>query len=171
MSYQIDRFEFGDPLIPLACRELGPILGKEASVEQDTKEATDIVFPNKRVAFRTRRAQFFARYPNEFTIRYSRPSGVPTEYDKIMNGHGDWMFYAFANESGDGFLGWHIIDLHAFREKIQAVDGDVRKIGTIHGSPFEAQFLAVDLTRATKEPLLVIASTHAVLSCRYGRIA
>ncbi len=43
-----------------------------------------------------RRHGYAARYPHQFTIRAKLPTGAETELSKIVNGHGDWMFYGYA---------------------------------------------------------------------------
>ena len=68
-----------------------------------------------RVAVRIRSPGFRSRYPHEFTIRSKVPSGAQTELSKVVNGHGDWMFYGHASEDGTGLDSWWLLDLRAFR--------------------------------------------------------
>ena len=66
-----------------------------------------------RIAARIRREMYRDKYVSEFTIRVKRPSGTKTEFRKIVEGFGDWMFYGF--EYGDNIFPWYLIDLSAFR--------------------------------------------------------
>ena len=58
----------------------------------DRLQATDLVMldaRDMRIAARVRRPGYFQRYPHQFTIRSSLPSGGETELSKIVNGKGD----------------------------------------------------------------------------------
>lgn len=86
----------------------------------DQQEATDFaVFTAEpvKVAARLRRNEYLLRYPDEFTIRWSRPSGVKTEIDKIRSGLVDYMLYGFVDESQTRLLKYVICDLDVFRAK------------------------------------------------------
>ena len=55
----------------------------------DEQNASDIIASNKRFGVRARSGSSYneeqlSRYAKEFTIRYSRPTGVPTEYHKLF---------------------------------------------------------------------------------------
>jgi hypothetical protein len=129
MSYSNDR-QWSDLLIPHMKHIIGPRLLDVSSFDVDTKEATDlIVFKAGSVAIsaRVRKYSVWKRYPYDVTMRYSRPTGTETEFSKIMNGFGDWMFYGFADaetsarkpprEPGVKYRiqYWSILDLEAFR--------------------------------------------------------
>lgn len=84
----------------------------------DQQEATDFaVFTAKpvKVAVRLRRHTFLTRYPNEFTIRWARPSGVETEIDKIRRGLVDYMLYGFVTEDETHLAQYTLCDLAIFR--------------------------------------------------------
>lgn len=85
---------------------------------QDQHEATDFaVFAAKpvKVAVRLRRYEYLARYGSEFTIRWTRPSGVATEIDKIRIGLVDYMLYGFVDETETKLMQYAICDLGIFR--------------------------------------------------------
>ena len=93
----------------------------EASVEDDQLKNTDLIvleLKGYRIGCRVRKHFYFKQYPNDFTIRCSRPSGVSTEFDKIMEGWGDYLFYAFANKEENRLIAWKLIDLKQFREYV-----------------------------------------------------
>lgn len=56
------------------------------------------------------------KYKDDFTIRWSRPSGIKTEYQKIMEGLVDYILYGFVNELEDKIIHYFIGDLVVFRE-------------------------------------------------------
>lgn len=89
------------------------------SVEMDQKQATDfaifIVNPFT-VGVRLRTYKYYLRYPNEFTIRWIRPSGVLTEIDKIRNGLVDYILYGFVDEKEQRLVKYFIGDLQVFRD-------------------------------------------------------
>lgn len=87
---------------------------------QDQHEATDFaVFTAKpvKVAVRLRRYEYLAKYGNEFTIRWTRPSGVDTEIDKIRLGLVDYMLYGFVDKKEEKLMQYAICDLAIFRAK------------------------------------------------------
>ena len=121
-GYPQDR-SFSDRYIDAIKLIVGPRLLQVASFEQDVSEATDLIMLQARpldIACRVRRPGFAALYPDEFTLRSRRPSGGATELDKIIDGHGDWLFYGHAIENtGNGIIDpWHLIDLAAFRSHL-----------------------------------------------------
>ena len=119
MGYDKDR-RWSDKYIPAIKAVAGPFLLTTAPFEWDTKQATDLIVihaRDKTIAARMRRARFATQYPDEFTIRYHRDTGTSTEYEKIVNGWADWMFYGFAaTGDADGRIQrWWLLDLKVFR--------------------------------------------------------
>ena len=75
----------------------------------DWKEATDFIActdPPIRFGVRLRTHFYYldegTRY--DVTIRWSRPSGVRTEIDKLRDGFVDYMIYGFMNEEGSKII-------------------------------------------------------------------
>lgn len=117
MSYATDR-AWSDQFIPHMRRIIGPHLLEPSSVEVDMQQAADLVVFRARdvtIACRVRRYGYKDRYPFEFTIRSARDSGARTEYEKLTDGWGDWMFYGHAAERGPVIERWWLLDLHAWR--------------------------------------------------------
>lgn len=84
----------------------------------DWFEATDLLVTEgtpRRIAVRIRRPGYAETYPYDFTIRCKLPSGNRTELDKIVDGHGDLLFYGHACNSGPGLARWWLFDLRDFR--------------------------------------------------------
>ena len=128
MGYEKDR-RWSDQYIPAIKAIVGPYLLTTAPFEWDTKQATDLIVihaRDKTIAARMRRARFAKQYPYEFTIRYQRDTGVSTEYEKIINGWADWMFYGFAADGdADGLIQrWWLLDLNVFRACLIRRRGD-----------------------------------------------
>lgn len=87
----------------------------------DMHEATDLMMLNardKRIAVRVRRYGVAHMFPYQFTIRAKVASGAKTELAKMVEGHGDWMFYGHSNQASDGFALWWLLDLDAFRSAL-----------------------------------------------------
>ena len=84
---------------------------------KDLEEATDFaiycVHPFK-VAVRLRRFEYFKSFYDEFTIRWSRPSGVKTEIDKIREHLVDYLFYGFLSPCETEIIQYFIADLTKF---------------------------------------------------------
>lgn len=88
-------------------------------IELDLKQGTDFTIftlnPIK-VAVRLRTFDYYLRYPDEFTIRWSRPSGVITEIHKIRLGLVNYIFYGFVDKSERNLIKYFIGDLTVFRQ-------------------------------------------------------
>lgn len=109
---RVDKFE------PEIKRILGEHLISTADIVRDQTEATDMLVLELRpfrIGCRVRTFDYLLRFPNEFTIRLDRPSGMPSEMAKIVDGWGDYIFYGFADESDSLLTSWTIGDLHVFR--------------------------------------------------------
>jgi len=99
-------------------RVLGEYLISAAPIEEDAERNTDLIvlkLDAVRIGCRIRRFEYYQRYPNEFTIRSGRPSGVKTELTKIIEGWGDYFFYGFSNEEESNLIAWSLCDLKVFR--------------------------------------------------------
>ena len=100
---------------------LGTYLICEAPITEDTKHNTDFsVFnlQNVRVACRIRRKDKYAKYGDEFTIRYKTFYGKETELDKIIMGWGDYLLYGFGDDVNRKIIAWKLGDLKVFRKEI-----------------------------------------------------
>ena len=120
MTTYVDDRSRVDKLEPIVKRILGEHLIGTATRAADRQEATDFwvyeIHPI-RIGCRLRRYKYFQNeeYRNQFTVRVSRPSGVPSEMGKIVDGWGDYIFYGFANENDTDLVKWFIGDLKVFR--------------------------------------------------------
>lgn len=117
-----DSREWADGYLPEIGRVIRsyPVVGsivsiKVANDEQDRQCATDyiVTVSNGDIGCRIREWKYWKLY-GDITLRYERPSGIPTEFEKILNGYGRWYLYAWAK--GDGFGAWVFIDLDKLRE-------------------------------------------------------
>ena len=112
-----EDFAWSTQFIPAIKQIVGPRLLVPASLELDTKEATDLIIfmaRDMRIAARMRSVGYEEKYPYDFTIRSRRDSGSETELSKIMSGWGDWFFYG--HDGGNSKIShWRIFDLNVFR--------------------------------------------------------
>ncbi|KKM01523.1 hypothetical protein LCGC14_1793590 [marine sediment metagenome] len=92
----------------------------EKIMHLDLKQGTDfcIVDPLS-LAVRLRRYDFYKNFHHQFTMRWSRPSGVKTEYLKIMEGSVQWSFYGFLDAAERQIIDWCIMDLDVFRDIVK----------------------------------------------------
>lgn len=86
---------------------------KDASHEEDTTRATDLVLSidTGAVAIRTRRSN--VRY-RDLTLRSWRRSGAKTEVTKIQEGHCRWYLYCWTRLDGS-IESWILVDLDILR--------------------------------------------------------
>lgn len=119
-----DRKNWSQQFIPELARIVGPHLLQPTNYDIDAKEATDLIVLNARdlrIACRVRKAGYAERYPYDFTIRATAPGGFKTEFQKIVEGYGDWMIYAHqSTEQPDRIGQYFIIDLAIFRAELIA---------------------------------------------------
>jgi hypothetical protein len=124
-QWQQDK-RWADQFTPGIKRELGECFITEAPVEIDQHEATDLLVFHIRpftVGVRIRDAKHFVRrchkteqrWRDQITIRQSRPSGVATEFAKIMQGWGDYFFYGWGRGHDKRIICYNILDLKSFR--------------------------------------------------------
>jgi hypothetical protein len=108
------------------------------SAAVDMKEAADLEIGDfafkargLRIACRVRHFNYIRKHGYDFTIRYRTFYNKQSEYNKIMNGHGDWFFYGFIHPKRHArFIRHVVINLDAFRENQNSayrVDGLVRE--------------------------------------------
>lgn len=99
----------------------GAYLFVPAPLDEDRHHNTDFMIlgpregTSPRIACRVRTYAYFVQYPDDFTIRCYRPSGVETELAKLLNGWGDYILYGFADQTGQKLIAWVLGDLDVFR--------------------------------------------------------
>jgi hypothetical protein len=116
-TWQGDK-KWSDKFLPDIKRVLGEFLIKAAPIEEDAERNTDLIvlkLDAVRIACRIRRYEYWSRYPDQFTIRSGRPSGIKTELTKIIEGWGDYFFYGFSDEKESSLISWTLCDLKVFR--------------------------------------------------------
>lgn len=114
-------YEWSRQFLPQVKSICGRFLIGEAPTEEDTQRNTDLIVLRLdaiRIGCRIRSASYIEQYGDEFTIRESLSSGTKTELVKIIEGWGDYFFYAFADEQDDRLAAWLLGDLHVFRSWI-----------------------------------------------------
>ena len=116
-SWKDDK-RWSDRFLPEIKRILGELLIAEAPTEEDRDHNTDLIvlrMDSVRIACRIRRYEYLLTYPNDITIRRSRPSGKKSELSKIIEGWGNYMFYGFADRAEKELAQWRVLSLNAFR--------------------------------------------------------
>lgn len=135
-------------------RILKAILGNffiTKNLEMDVKQATDFLIYNInpfKVGVRLRRYEYFLKYPNDFTIRYSRPSGIDTEIHKIRQNLVDYILYGFVNEPETKIIKYFIGDLKIFR------DNEPKPIAIKTNKPPDSKLAVYNLEQFPKEFIL-----------------
>lgn len=147
MNWKDDK-RWSDKFLPEIKMILGLHLIGEPPIEEDCERNTDLIVLKMdavRIACRIRRYEYFSKYPNEITIRSSRPSGIKTELTKILEGWGDYFFYGFSDESETRLISWKLCRLTAFRIWFQRQSyinkGDIPGMGK-NNSDNSSAFLA-----------------------------
>ncbi len=94
----------------------------EPPIEEDAERNTDLIVLKMdavRIACRVRKPEYLhkaeGQYRDEFTIRSGRPSGVKTEYAKIVEGWGDYLIYCFSDREESRLAAWVLCSLNVFR--------------------------------------------------------
>jgi hypothetical protein len=115
-TWQSDK-GWSDRFIPEIKRHCADVILNEAPLEEDQKHNTDLIVlkgGETRIACRIRRHKYIS-YKDDFTVRFARPNGTPTEFDKVISGWGDYFFYGFSDEEEKSLAHWWIMDLRVFR--------------------------------------------------------
>ena len=118
MNQWAERKRWAARFMPETKAILGAHLIADAPLDEDQDHGTDLIvlkLDSVRIACRHRRNRYLKKYGREFTIRYKSPRGGKTELSKVIEGWGDYVFYAFANEREDTLCQWIIGDLKVFR--------------------------------------------------------
>jgi len=90
---------------------------RESTPEEDQFNATDYVVTvsDGNIACRVREQYYWLKF-GDFALRYSRPSGRITEFEKIRNGYGRWYLCAWTKRFSDNKLcAWVLVDLDRLR--------------------------------------------------------
>lgn len=142
---------------------LGVVRVSVASWDDDARRNTDFQIATlgngHRIACRARRGEYAARYHSDFTIRYSRPSGVETEWHKLRAGLGDYIIYGFAGDAPGRLARWVLINAHLVREYLD--DGGR---WTLHENDDGTQFAALALDQL---PIGAVINTDGQFTGRY----
>lgn len=157
-NYKEQR-RWSDHFIPQIKRIVGPQLMSVTPDEIDCSQATDLyIFTARdmRIAARVRRNEYL-KWKYQFTIRSKLDSGVPTELSKIVNGWGDWMFYAFSDEAEKQFALWWLIDLHALRAALIRDRGSLKYGDKPNGDG--THFKWFDLRSFPAHPPIIVAGS------------
>lgn len=162
-TYKQDR-AWADRFMPQVIRLIAPHLLVPAPDEWDCEEATDLIVlraRDMRIGVRLRQPGYAERYPNQFTLRFSRTSGAKTEFRKVLEGWGDWFFYGHTTER-QTIAPWWLIDLDVFRWNAQHHIPTLPKSERPHpqgNTNGETAFIAFPLSIFKDEPrALVIAA-------------
>jgi hypothetical protein len=91
------------------------------------------------VAVRLRRYDYFEAFSHQFTIRWSRPSGVRTEIDKIRDREVQYLFYGFLSPTQTYLIQYFIADLSKF--------GDQEPIKIVPNNPYDSELAVYDLSQ------------------------
>lgn len=128
-EYERDR-RWADKFENKLKKELGGSMFETGTYYQDVHQGIDMTASDvsKRiaksildeefgVALRMRAHEYLYNYGNEITLRYSRSSGTPTEYNKWIDGKykSEYMMYGFASEDDDEIDSWVLTDMVGFR--------------------------------------------------------
>jgi len=144
MSYEQDR-KIEDVFAPLIKNILGQhFIGKieEADLEQATDFAIYCVKPFK-IAVRLRRFDYFHSFYNEFTIRWSRPSGAKTEIHKIREHLVNYLLYGFLSPDETEIIQYFIGDLEKFT--------DPKPHNIFQNNPYDSELAVYKLNQFPKE--------------------
>jgi len=111
---------WSDRFLPEIKQLLGLHLIGEPPIEEDQERNTDLMVLKMdpvRIGCRVRRNSYLCNdeYAGQFTIRAGRPSGVKTELTKVIEGWGDYFFYAFCDEQEKVLARWSLCSLNVFR--------------------------------------------------------
>lgn len=162
MSSFNTNWQWSDRFIPQIKQIVGPFLLEQANFVLDTKQATDLIVLNARdlrIAARVRRPGYAERFPYEFTIRSHIDTGSKTEFEKIIDGFGDWIFYGHA-DNDDLICRWWLVDLNSFRANLIRDKTKLKFEKRSNGDG--THFVAFDLRSFSPIPPIIISGSHTL---------
>jgi len=121
------------------------ILGEifiQKNIKADLEQATDFaVFTIKpfKIGVRLRTYKYYDRYPNQITIRWSRPSGAETEIDKIKKDLVQYIFYGFIDDNMEKIVQYIIVESEVFK--------DIKPVEIRLNNPYDSKLAAYDLSQ------------------------
>lgn len=152
-----------DETLPEVKQWLAPFTSTEGSVFDDQNYNTDLVIPGRTVSLRGRWVvskrtgeNQFNSYNHEFTIRTYRPAtGHPTEYAKILAGHGDWFFYYWVDNDTMSLVCATLIDLSVLRPHLAGLPCDPHKNQDPGGRGVDSEFNAYRIEHAANRKAVI----------------
>jgi hypothetical protein len=94
---------------------------KVSPLQEDWRHNSDITIleiGNIAISCHVRSYQYYKPFGHQVCVRSRYKNGTKTEIDKIRNGWGDYMLYAFAQPTGSRLYAWTLGDLGALRRHI-----------------------------------------------------
>jgi len=97
-------------------------------MEADLKQGTDMLIATSkpvRVGIRLRRNRYYqnSKWRWQFTIRFDRPSGEDTEWQKLWQGLYTHLFYGFLSPNEKKIIQYFIGDMDIFRHITPTYEG------------------------------------------------
>lgn len=166
MSWTKDK-RWSDQFIPVITQCLSSVFVKPASLPMDQQENTDLMVMDvrqSRVACRVRDVDYSDRYPFDITVRAVRRTGAVTEWDKMRDGFGDYMFYGFGIPGERPRLArWVIVDLSRLRQFLAFHEGQKTRPWSECRNAGENAFIALDTRKLRRHnPKIIFASSRTV---------
>lgn len=131
-------------------------------INQDLEQAQDFgvyrVNPFT-VAVRLRGFQYFRKYWNQFTIRWSRPSGVKTEIHKIREGLVNYILYGFLDLEKRSIIQYFIGDFSKFTDPKPY---DIRP-----NNPYDSELAIYELSQFPEDFVIAFWCSPEFVKLRY----
>ena len=114
-DYKSFEVELKDEIITVLENEFNDFFEWENLSSDDVNCATDFksFIAGTTIGARFRSYKYYSRYPTDFTIRYDRPSGRKSEYQKIMSGCMGYLLYGFVKNNK--IIRYNIFDMEVFK--------------------------------------------------------
>ena len=170
MSYKQDR-DFSDGHLDFVRRILGRYFLVNAPFRLDTQQATDLVTitaGNIKTAVRIRRNNYLDRYKYDFTLRSYRSGNsdiMNTEYQKILSGYADYLFYGHSRGLSSPPDPWYLISLDHFRQHVKGPHGQGIRRGENHAferNGSKTWFHWFDVRTFPQQPPILVAASEQV---------
>ncbi|MFW5745069.1 MAG: hypothetical protein ACOC2D_17490 [Spirochaetota bacterium] len=127
------------------------------------------------ISVRIRAHRYLEQFPDDITIRYQRPSGAATEFDRIMAGDGRYMLYGFPSSDNRRLAAYTILDLRVLRSWVYRFMTANRGAlpGKIHdgAAEDEARFLVLNRRNVPANAIVVRRGFAGAPDITRGRAA
>jgi len=163
-TYREDR-TWSDERLDIVKALIGRHIMEAGNEIQDMQKMGDLVVlggKETKIGVRIRTGNFRENFRYDFTLRTWRSSGAKTEFEKILEGWGDYFFYGFSPERNSTIIDpWYLLSLDAFRHHWRC-SRDMLTHGEVRNRDNATGFRWFNILSFPKTPSILVHASEPV---------